>query len=195
MHIDKLIDHAEEARVLNIRAINTPNSINGLRSGLYALEHSAVSIRGIFRGISDAVWYPDEHGVEALPEPARGILRDVLSSIADVVLEFGNLVEAHIYGPTVMSEAALRDSLDRLRAARLATDKRLDTKEDHFAVRELLAFAVVASGRILREFDVRDHPWLRDRTAAIVQRPVPPQNLRERLRYRKPEPRSPIKEL
>ncbi len=45
---------AEESRRLNLRALGTPDVGPGLRHGLEALEHSAVSIRSMFRSLEDA---------------------------------------------------------------------------------------------------------------------------------------------
>ena len=195
VHIDRMIDHAEEARVLNLRALNRPDSIGGLRNGLYALEHSAVTVRGVFRGISDAVWYPDEEGTDALPPGPRAVTCDVLDCIADVVTEFGVIVEAHIYGPLVKSDAALDRSMKRLNEARLTADARLDSKVDPLAVRELLAFVVVAAGRVLREFDLRSHRWLgltpREADKPKVKRSAV-KEIKAHLRFRRPKKHAPV---
>src|SRR4051812_36121283 len=45
---------AEEGRRLNVRAVRTPHVEPGLRQGLEALEHTAVSIRGLMRSVTDA---------------------------------------------------------------------------------------------------------------------------------------------
>jgi hypothetical protein len=58
------LEHAEQGRRLNVRAVGTPDVNPGLRQGLEALEHAAVAIRGMFRAIvdaaSDATWLDDE---------------------------------------------------------------------------------------------------------------------------------------
>ena len=51
--------HAEQGRRLNVRAVGTPNVSAGLRQGLEALEHSAITIRGMFRALA----YSEEQGV------------------------------------------------------------------------------------------------------------------------------------
>ncbi len=45
---------AEQGRRLNVRAVGTPDVGPGLRQGLEALEHMAVTIRGMFRAVDDA---------------------------------------------------------------------------------------------------------------------------------------------
>ena len=52
--IGAVLVQAEEGRRLNVRALGTADVGPGLRQGLEALEHSAVAIRGMFRGVLDA---------------------------------------------------------------------------------------------------------------------------------------------
>ncbi len=169
VHIDRLIDHAEENRLLNVRALHLPNTSRGLRGGLYALEHSAVAIRSVFRGISDVVYYPDDVE-DTFPQASRNMTKLVLEDIATSVVCFGNLVEADMSGAKnkAQTESSLLLALDQLSESRKLAKERLAKNEDSPAVQELNTFLVATVGRILREFDLRGHTWLTDRTAPMA---------------------------
>jgi len=81
---------AEEGRRLNVRAVRTPHVEPGLRQGLEALEHTAVSIRGLMRTVvdaSDGDWLDDDS--------ARDVLRDLAETFRTLAAgadAFGELV-------------------------------------------------------------------------------------------------------
>ena len=107
--------HAEQGRRLNVRAVGTPDVGPGMRQGLEALEHSAVSIRAMFRAVveatNDPTW-PEDEGTE-----------DVLLGLAQTFREMAAVVDA--FGQQVYDEAGpaqrvspdvrvLREALERL---------------------------------------------------------------------------------
>ena len=104
--------HAETGRRLNVRAVVTPNTGPGLRQGLEALEHSAVSIRGMMRAVADATSEPSWHEDETSD--------DVLLGLAQTFRELAAAVDA--FGQLVRDDADPRkrtgiDDVQRLRAA------------------------------------------------------------------------------
>jgi hypothetical protein len=81
---------AEEGRRLNVRAVGAPHVEPGLRQGLEALEHAAVSIRGLMRSVKDCAdgsWLADGSAVAVLHDLSQ-TLRDLGAGID----AFGELV-------------------------------------------------------------------------------------------------------
>ncbi len=104
--------HAEQSRRLNVRAVGTPNMGPGLRQGLEALEHSAVSIRGMLRALADAT------GDRSWPDD--DLSEDVLLGLAQTFREIAAAVDA--FGQLVRDDADPRkrtgiDDVHRLRTA------------------------------------------------------------------------------
>src|SRR3954447_25500292 len=84
---------AEQGRRLNVRALGKPNAGPGLRQGMEALEHSAVTFRGMFRAVHDATHdeqWPDDEVGEAVISGLVATLRDLAGAVA----AFGELVNA-----------------------------------------------------------------------------------------------------
>src|SRR6478672_2024263 len=113
--------HAEQGRRLNVRAVGTPDVGPGLRQGLEALEHSAVTIRGMFRALADAThdatWL-DHEGAEDLLLGLAQTFRELAAGVD----AFGQLVRDEADPANRMSAAdvqALRDALDGLHEARV----------------------------------------------------------------------------
>lgn len=160
IHIDNLISRSEESRVLNVRALNVPDSNRALRNGLYALEHSAVSMRSLFRCIYDVVHYPDDEVEDVFPEGAREMTAQALRDFALTIRAFGHLIRVHVGPVAENAEGELHAALEKLAETRTQIREHMQTAEDPTAVRELNSFLNVAMGRMLREFDIRNHTWL-----------------------------------
>ena len=102
---------AEEGRRLNVRAVRTPHVEAGLRQGLEALEHTAVSIRGLMRSVTDAsdgAWLDDDG--------AGAVLRDLAETFRRLAAgtdAFGELVRHE--GEVEVSLS--RDDIHRLQEA------------------------------------------------------------------------------
>ena len=99
---------AEEGRRLNVRAVRTPYVEAGLRQGLEALEHTAVSIRGLMRSVvdaSDSDWLDEDS--------ARGVLRDLADTFR------GLAAGTDAFGELVRHEGEVEASLSRDDIARL----------------------------------------------------------------------------
>lgn len=147
---------AEESRRLNVRAVRTPHVEPGLRQGLEALEHSAVSIRGLMRAVVDAAdeaWL-DEDG-------AAGVLTGTAQSfraIAAGIDAFGELVrnEGDVHTELSAADIArLRNALEGLHQTRDRLDAEMaavpspDVLELHTVVRSTVR-------RIVRELDLAE---------------------------------------
>ena len=161
--------HAEEGRRLNVRALRSPDAAPGLRQGFEALEHSAVTLRSMFRSITDATNDP-EWPAGACGEAAAVDLVQVLRELADGVGAFGELVRAEALSRELSAperahgvEAALRglhDARDRLR------DRvHLDTTP---ALTELHVTLSTTVKRLLREMDLEERARRQD-----LLRPAP----------------------
>src|SRR4051794_22037640 len=151
------LDHAEEGRRLNVRAVRAPDLGPGLRQGLEALEHCAVSIRSMFRALVDAA---SEQG----PTPP-GTLTDLFLGLAQTFREVAAAVDA--FGQLVHDDAspearlsaddvlALRTALEGLQEARARFEDLL-TVEPTPELRELDAVVLSTVRRLLREMDLEE---------------------------------------
>jgi hypothetical protein len=161
---------AEQGRKLNVRAVGTPDVGPGLRQGLEALEHSAVTIRGMFRAVRDATsdpdWPDDDRG-EAVLAGLEQVLRDLAAGVD----AFGELVRVEADA----EQRTVRPELDRVQAA-------LDGL--HEARARLNDLVLTDTGPVLAE--------LHTEVLAAVKRLLREMNLDERVRRQlrlRPPPR------
>lgn len=146
--------HAEQGRRLNVRAVATPDVTPGLRQGLESLEHSAVSIRTMFRSLVDgtheAGWLDDERAEDVL----RG-LAEAFTEMAAAVDAFGQMVREE--GDTVELDTvnlqALREAIAGLHEARQRLEDMVVGTSDSDLV-ELHAAVLSAVKRLMRELDL-----------------------------------------
>ena len=133
---------AEEGRRLNLRAVRTPHVEPGLRQGMEALEHAAVSIRGLLRTVADAAddsWLTED--------AASAVLHDLATTFRELAAgidAFGELVRNEADVQTHLSQAdvaRLQEALDGMHDARqridaaMATEQSPDLLELHSATR------------------------------------------------------------
>lgn len=170
------VEHAEQGRRLNVRAVGTPDVGPGLRQGIEALEHSAIAVRGMFRAVADATTGASERSW--LREDGAD---DVLLGLAQTFGECGAAVDA--FGQLVHDEAdprdrataadvrALGDALDGLREARARLEGMLmaDTSAE---LLELTATVLTTVKRLLRELDVEER--LRRQVQLVRRLSAPP---------------------
>jgi uncharacterized membrane protein YccC len=165
------LDHAEQGRRFNVRAVGTPDLGPGLRQGLEALEHCAVAIRSMFRALADAT-------SEQAPN-ADGAVSDLLLGLAQTFREvaagidaFGQLVRNDA-SPTAKLSAedvlALQAALEGLQEARARLEDLLMV-EPTPELRELEAVVLSTVRRLLREMDLQQ----RVRRQLQLGRPVRP---------------------
>jgi hypothetical protein len=182
---------AEEGRRLNVRAVRTPHVEPGLRQGLEALEHTAVSIRGLMRSVVEA---SDGDWLEGAS--AGGVLRDLAETFRTLAAgadAFGELVRHEGDVDVSLSRddiARLQDAQDGMLRARARLDAALD--ETHPAdVVELYAATratvrrlqhelglderVRRQVRLLPESRPRARSGVRRRPVGDLPRPVDPE--------------------
>jgi hypothetical protein len=148
--------HAEQGRRLNVRAVGTPDVGPGLRQGIEVLEHSAVTVRSMFRAVLDATAEGDPDGW--LHQDTAG---DVLLGLAQTLRElaagvdaFGALVRGEA-GPATSAQTVheLRAALEGMREARGRLEDLLVSDADPELL-ELHASLLSAVKRILQETDL-----------------------------------------
>jgi hypothetical protein len=113
---------AEDSVRLNPLGRRTAHVPRTLRSGLTALEYTAINVRVLCRSLVDRV-----QGVppRRLPEPrVRRPLARLLDAAAEPVAVFGELVAADVTGPTP-DDQRLREALARARLLRDAAGRAL----------------------------------------------------------------------
>ena len=171
--------HAEQGRRLNVRALGTADVGPGLRQGIEALEHSALSVRSMFRALtdataSDAAWLGEEGAEDVLLGLAQ-----TCRELAAGVDAFGELVRLEASPARQMSSAdirGLREALGGLPEARARLEDLLPTDSDP-ALRELHAAVLSTVKRLQREMDleqrIRRQLQLRPPTRPRASRPAP----------------------
>jgi hypothetical protein len=151
---------AEESRRLNLRAIGTPDVGPGLRSGLEALEHSAVAVRSMLRSIEDAGLSREQQGrADDFVEDLQ--LIDVHALFRELAAAFGAfavLLHAEAQrSQTLPQDDILEEGREALAEARARYDHLLmiDRRDDlTFAE---LTFAVRSTvERVIRELRLDD---------------------------------------
>ena len=170
VELDRELVEAERSRRLNARALLTPRADATLRTGLDALEHTAVDVRSLFHAILD--------GVSERPESVRGseaqrALATLLRALADTVRAFGGLLRAETAGSGEPDPAGLATALEALHEARaLLTELLLVDPQQDLDLWELNGSLLATVDRVLRELDVEAHLRRRQeyaRDAAAVQ--------------------------
>ncbi len=134
---------AEEGRRLNVRSARTPHVEPGLRQGMEALEHAAVSIRGLMRSLDDAAhgdWLDDDKSAIVLADMAW-----TFRQLAAGIDAFGELVRNEGEVQVELGQADIdrlqeaQDGLDHARArldAALGEDRPPDIIELLAATRQ-----------------------------------------------------------
>lgn len=190
--------HAEQGRRLNVRAVGTPNVGPGLRQGLEALEHAAVTVRGMFRALADAAEGPVGGPAGGPPGGRAGEAlvtddghRDLLLGLAQTLRDMGAGVDA--FGQLVHDEAdpgrrmtpvdlqALTEALEGLHEARARLEDLLTTGTPPELL-EPQAAVLSAVKRLLREMDLDERlrrqlrlvPPVRPRRSQRMARAVEP---------------------
>ncbi len=165
--------HAEQGRRLNVRALGTPDVGPGLRQGLEALEHAAVAIRGMFRGLSDAMydasWLTDERAEDVLLGLAQ-----TFHELAAGIDTFGRLVRTEAdpaERATPADVEAFREALNGMNEARARLDELLTSQTDPELL-ELHAAVLGTVKRLQRELDL-DERFRRQIRAVRRPRPRP----------------------
>ena len=170
--VDRALDHAEESRRLNLRALGTPAVGPGLREGLDALEHTSVSMRTLFRAISDAT--RSRTGVSESPDYADDVRRHtagLMRQMGRAVRAFGQLLRRELETSGEHEQREVAGALDALRSARSEVEGLLlaDPRSRH-GLWELNSALLTTADRMLVELDVDAHSRLRAASGAPSSR-------------------------
>jgi hypothetical protein len=181
-HVSAAVERVEEGRKLNMRAVRELDSTPGLRQGLEALEHTAVSLRGLFRTIQDAThdeaWPEDEAAAQASAD-----LQQVLDALGDAVTAFGGLVSTEAMAVDLQAPeraAVVAEALEAMNAARSMLSRR--NKTSNAALAELYLHLSAALKRVRTELDL-DGRTRRQHAFRPARRPV-----RDVITPRRPRP-------
>jgi hypothetical protein len=170
--VDRGLTQAEESRRLNVRALSTPQSSRSLRRGLEALELCSVAVRAFVRSIDDWVHAGMPESDTPHADRARTAWAELLADLAAVVCAFGALLRAETAGAPTAEEAALADSLDRLRLDRVRhAEVLLTDPREHPDLWEVDGALIALVDRMLLELDVSAHAQLwEDRQVQLTGR-------------------------
>ena len=91
--LEAVLDELDASRRLNRRAIDTITTAPGLRSGLHALEHTALALRALYRLLADVQTNPPGTGV-LNDSDVRAAFGTLLHDVAKAIRDFGALVRA-----------------------------------------------------------------------------------------------------
>jgi hypothetical protein len=148
--------HAEQGRRLNVRAVGTPDLGPGLRHGLESLEHTALSVRSMYRALADGTagdpaWLEWDGAADVL----LGLVQ-TFRDLADAVDAFGEHVRLEA-APAGQAESAdfgaLREAMHGLSEARSRLEDMSITVADA-DLRELHASVLSTVKRVQRELDL-----------------------------------------
>ena len=180
--IDQVLIEAGQSRRLNPRAVGTTDTTPDLRSGLDALEHSAVALRAVFRSIADGAGVNREtaeaHEVpdEFYDEDLRGAFATLMVDLSGAVRSFGALVRAEVDRADQPHTAELVGALDAVREARVRlTELLLVNPQESPWLWQLHGSLLAGVERVLAELDVEERTRRRERRrreAAALRRPA-----------------------
>lgn len=189
VRVDDVLHEAGRSRRLNPRAVGTTDTTPDLRSGLDALEHSAVALRAVFRSIADRTEPEGERpgGADAgsgdpdalpegLDEDLRGAFATVMGDLATAVRAFGSLVRAEVDSAEQPHAAELADALSAVGEARVRlTELLLVDPHEAPGLWQLHGSLLAGVQRVLAELDVEERARRRERRrveAQALRRPV-----------------------
>jgi Predicted membrane protein len=158
--VDRALAHAQESRRLNLRALGTRTG-RGLREALDALEYSSVSMRTMFRAVSDATRERTGMQDPAYAEQVRRAAALLMVEMGAVHRAFGRLVRAEIETTAESEVGDMIAALDALRRVRSEVEAVLiaDDRSRH-GLWELNSTLVTTADRMLVELDVAAHDRL-----------------------------------
>jgi Aromatic acid exporter family member 1 len=160
--IEALLDQLEESRRLNPRAMDTITTAPGLRSGLHALEHTAVALRSLYRLLAD-LRPRDPRSRHLYDADVEAAFASVLRMLATAIRDFGALVRAEADEAGQPHPEALRAALESAGETRAAlTDLMLMDPEADPERWRVTGALLTATDRALRELDLDERIRLRD---------------------------------
>jgi hypothetical protein len=172
--VDQVLNDAHQSRRLNPRAVGTLDTTPDLRSGLDALEHSAVALRAVFRSIADragAVPDTDTDGtdLDAVPsefhdEDLRAAFATIMTDLSRAVSTFGRLVRAEVDDADTPHTGELAEALAAVGEARVRlTELLLVDPQVAPGLWQLHGSLLAGVERVLAELDVEERTRRRQR--------------------------------
>jgi hypothetical protein len=175
---------AEESRRLNLRALGTPDAGPGLRSGLEALEHSAIAVRSMFRSFEDAgLTRQDQGRAEDFREDLELVdVTRLLRELACAFRAFSVLLHAEAQRSQYLpDDELLYQGTEALAEARARLDQLLVVdRRDDLTFAELTFSVRSTVERVIRELR------LNDRIRTLEQSPRVVASRRARVMRRRP---------
>jgi hypothetical protein len=172
--VDRALANVEESRRLNVRALGTLDAAPSLRSGLDALEHSTVALRGLCRSFAERLRkHPED--ADDFPAELRQVFAVLLRNLATAVRAFGRLVRVEAETARLPKSVELSEALEAVSEARAQLTELLliDPREDA-GLWELHGALLSSVERVLRELNVEQRVRLSEqRRRALDERPAP----------------------
>ncbi len=182
-HVDELLTEAEQSRRLNPRAVGRPDLGPDVRSGLDALEHSAVVLRALYRSIAEQVRHQPE-GEQPYAEEIRGVFAILLHDLARALRSYGALIraEAEAANDGEVPREKLADAVEAVGEARARlTELLLIDAREQPELWPLHGSLLSAVDRVLQELDAERRAQERKRRLA-EQAQTPAAKAVERVR-------------
>jgi hypothetical protein len=163
---------AEESRRLNLRAIGTPDVGPGLRTGLEALEHSAIAVRSMLRSIEDVgLSRQAQDRAEDFREDLQLIDASALfREIASAFRAFAVLIHAEAQrSQSLPEDEIVYEGREALAEARARLDQLLVVDRRNDLTFAELTFAVRSTvERLIRELRLDDRIRMLEQSPRIV---------------------------
>lgn len=169
--VDRALGEAEDSLRLNPRGSSLPHAPVALRTGLEALEHLWVTLRGLARSVADST-----RGSEgpAFGRTAQDHLADMLGDLAAAMRMYGRMIRAEVAGDTGPAESELRRSLtDAERHRDRIAEILLRTPADHPPGWSLRGELLVHLDRLLDQLRVEHRTTARENWPARPARRRP----------------------
>lgn len=160
---DRALVEAQESRKFNVRALGTIDVVPSLRSGLDALEHCVVALRGLCRAVVDQMQTLADDPDHVYSPDAREVFAVLLRDLAAAISAFGRLLHAEAEG-SESPDQELATTIDTVREARARlTEMLLIDPRTEGQLWELNGTVLANVERILREIDLEELVRQRDR--------------------------------